>query len=143
METITKLSGKEVVQNFLTLQYEGKVEEAFRNYADPGFKWVVSTNNNPELTKAIPWAGYEHYGLEGYKNLNALLFGEYEPIEFNTDEFYEVANKVFMMGNFKFKHRVTEKLAETDFIGVFNILDSRITGGQFYENTYAVAEARK
>ncbi len=52
METITKLSDKEVVQNFLTLQYEGKVEEAFENYVDSGFKWLVSTNNKPELIRS-------------------------------------------------------------------------------------------
>ncbi|MBP2831041.1 hypothetical protein J8281_02475 [Aquimarina sp. U1-2] len=142
METQKIITNIKVVQNFLTLQYEGKVEEAFEKYADPNFKWVVSTNNNKELTKAISWAGYEHRGLEGYKKLNELLFGEYEPLEFNTNEFYEVENKVFMIGDFKFKHYTTGKIAESDFVGIFNLKENKITDGQFYENTLAVAAGR-
>ncbi len=140
METITNI---EAVQKFLTLQYEGKIEEAFANYADSSFEWIVSSANNNELTTAIPWAGMTHKGLEGYKNLTSQLFGEYEALEFDTKEFYEVQDKVIMIGHFKFKHYKTQKIADSDFVGLFNMKNGKIAGGQFYENTYAVAQGRK
>ena len=136
------LSNIGTVQNFLSLQYKGKIEEAFKNYADPNFEWVVSTVNNDELTNSIPWAGYKHKGLNGYKNLMGQLFGEYEALEFDSREFYEIENKVFMIGYFKFRHYTTGKIAESDFVGVFNLKEGKIIGGQFYENTFAVASAR-
>ncbi len=132
----------EVVQEFLRLQYEGKIEEAFTNHAAPNFKWIVSSGNNPALENAIPWAGMTHKGLEGYKNLTGLLFGEYEALEFDAKEFYEVQDKVFMTGHFKFKHYKTQKIADSDFVGLFHMKNGKIAGGQFYENTYAVAAGR-
>ncbi len=137
------LKNKDVVQNFLALQYEGKIEEAFANYADPNFEWIVSSGNNPKLENAIPWAGMTHKGLEGYKNLTGLLFGEYEALAFDAKEFYEIGNKVFMIGHFKFKHYKTQKIADSDFVGLFNMKNGKIAGRQFYENTFAVAEGRR
>lgn len=132
----------DVVKAFLTLQYEGRIDEAFQTYAIEDFSWVVSTQDNSELTSAIPWAGFSHKGIEGYKALTNMLFGEFEALEFEPRDFYEIADKVFVIGFFKFRHYQTEKLAESDFIGLFNMQDGRIKGGQFFENTYAVAAAR-
>lgn len=133
----------ETVKAFLELQYEGRIEEAFLRYADEDFSWVVSSQSNPDLNNAIPWAGIELTGLEGYKNLTNLLFGEFEPLEFKTTSFHAVDDIVFMTGHFVFKHRLTGKTADSDFLGLFRMKDGKIEGGQFYENTFAVAEARK
>ena len=134
-------SHTDMVKAFLTLQYEGKIEEAFQYYAAEDFTWVVSTRENKNLTVAIPWAGLTHKGLEGYKTLTGLLFGEFESLTFEPQEFHEINQKVFVVGYFKFRHRVTGKLAESDFIGLFDMREGKIAGGQFFENTYAVAVA--
>lgn len=130
------------VKSFLNLQYEGKIEEAFETHASSEFTWVVSTGANKELNDVIPWAGVKWKGLEGYKKLTSLLFGEFEPLEFSPTDFHAVENFVFMVGHFTFKHRITGKIAKSDFLGLFRMKDGKIQGGQFYENTYAVAEAR-
>lgn len=98
---------------------------------------------NSELTAAIPWAGYEHKGLSGYKNLTELLFGEYEPLIFDARKFHDTGESVLVEGYFQFKHRITEKIAESDWIGRFDIKNGKIAGGQFFENTYAIASARQ
>jgi uncharacterized protein len=51
------------------------------------------------------------------------------------------ADKVFVEGHFKFRHRKTGKIAESNWLTRFDIKDGRIVDGQFYENTYAVAMA--
>jgi uncharacterized protein len=91
---------------------------------------------------AIPWAGRSLTGLSGYKELTGMLFGEFESLVFDTQEFFDVGSDVFIVGTFKFKHRKTGKIADSDFVGRFRMKDGRIVGGQFYENTYAVATAR-
>jgi len=130
------------VKEFLRLQYEGKIDDAFSNYTHQDFYWTVSTQNNAELNKVIPWAGIAHLGKEGYKNLVGALFGEYESKKFEVHNYYEVEDKVFAVGHFDFRHYKTGKLAESDFIGMFTVTEGKINGGQFYENTYAVAAGR-
>ncbi|MEM8909826.1 MAG: nuclear transport factor 2 family protein, partial [Bacteroidota bacterium] len=131
-----------IVQDFLRLQYEGQIEAAFQAYAHPDFQWVVSTDRSPELQQAIPWAGYAHQGKAGYEQLVGTLFGEFESKHFEVEEYYSVDNKVFAVGHFSFQHRTTKKMAESDFVSVFHFKEGKISGGQFYENTYAVAAAR-
>jgi len=50
---------------------------------------------------------------------------------------------VFVEGSFRFRHRQTGRIAESDWLARFDMRDGRIAGGQFYENTYAVAAARR
>ncbi|MEM7550407.1 MAG: nuclear transport factor 2 family protein [Bacteroidota bacterium] len=142
MESTQKITNVEVVQNFLSLQYEGNIDDAFSNYAHQDFYWTVSTQNNEELNKAIPWAGKEHSGKKGYEELITELFGEYEAKKFEVYNYYEVKDKVFAVGHFDFQHYKTGKMAQSDFIGMFTVTDGKINGGQFYENTYAVAASR-
>lgn len=135
-------ANSEAVRQFLQLQYEGKIDEAFSGYALEGFTWTVGSKNNQALADAIPWAGYEHKGLNGYTDLVTLLFGEYEPLVFDVEHYYDVENTVFAVGHFQFRHRETGKVADSDFIGRFDMKEGKIAGGQFYENTYAVAAGR-
>ncbi len=51
-------------------------------------------------------------------------------------------DKIFVEGYFKFKHRTTGKIALSDFIMRFDMKNSKIIGGQMYENTHAVATNR-
>ena len=132
----------ETVKGFLGLQYQGKIEEAFATYASQDFSWVVGSGTNQALTKAIPWAGYSHNGLGGYKNLVSLLFGEYDAEVFEVHQYHDVNDQVFAVGHFKFKHKETGKIADSDFVGRFEMKNGKIAGGQFYENTYAVAAGR-
>ncbi|MEO1050737.1 MAG: nuclear transport factor 2 family protein [Bacteroidota bacterium] len=136
------MSNIETVQGFLDLQYQGKIDEAFASHADKNFSWIVGSRANEELTKAIPWAGYNHKGLEGYKTLVSLLFGEYDAEVFEVHQYHEVNDQVFAVGHFRFKHKETGKIADSDFIGRFEMKQGKIAGGQFYENTHAVAAGR-
>ena len=142
MKITTSISNKEIVKDFLRLQYEGKIDEAFNSHAHDDFQWVVSTADNEALRKGIPWAGYTHHGKEGYESLIGLLFGEFESLKFEVNDYYEAEDKVFAVGRFRFKHYETKKVIDSDFIGLFNMDNGKIKGGQFYENTYAVAQAR-
>lgn len=129
-------------RNFFKAQYEGDFDTAFREYAHADFRFVVASANNDDLRGAIPWAGYEHRGREGYERLMSLLFSEYEPLEFDTRRFSDTGDQVFVEGHFLFRHRETAKIADSDFIARFEMRDGKIAGGQFYENTAAVATAR-
>lgn len=133
----------QAVRGFLDAQYAGDFDAAFRDFAQPDFRWIVSTANCDELREAIPWAGYEHRGKDGYIRLTSLLFSEFEPLEFNASRFTDGGDAVFVEGRFVFRHRETAKLAVSDFLSRFDMRDRRIAGGQFYENTAAVAEARR
>lgn len=130
------------VKGFLEAQYAGDFDKAFGEFAHPDFRWVVSTANNDQLRNSIPWAGYQHDGKEGYITLTNLLFSEFEALEFTPSKFTDAGSTVFVEGQFVFRHRETLKLAVSDFISRFDMRDGRIAGGQFYENTAAVAEAR-
>ncbi|MEM8838361.1 MAG: nuclear transport factor 2 family protein [Pseudomonadota bacterium] len=131
------------VKGFLEAQYAGDFDRAFSEFAHSHFVWVVSTADNDTLRAAIPWAGYEHKGKEGYIRLTTLLFSEFESLEFNPSKFTDAGDTVFVEGRFVFRHRETTALAVSDFIARFDMRDGRVSGGQFYENTAAVAEARK
>lgn len=131
------------VKGFLGAQYEGDFDTAFANYAQPEFRWIVGTAENEDLRASIPWAGYEHAGKEGYIKLTTLLFSEFEALEFDAQKYTDAGDSVFVEGRFVFRHRETAKIAVSDFIARFDMRDARITGGQFYENTAGVADARR
>ena len=131
------------VKSFLEAQYAGDFDKAFGDFAQPDFTWIVSTAASDELRAAIPWAGYEHHGKEGYIRLTNLLFSEFEALEFRPKTFTDAGQSVFVEGRFVFRHRETAKLAVSDFLARFDMRDGRISGGQFYENTAAVAAARQ
>ncbi|NIA72095.1 SnoaL-like domain-containing protein [Pelagibius litoralis] len=131
------------VKGFLEAQYAGDFDKAFAEFAQPDFQWIVSTGENEDLRGSIPWAGYVHKGKEGYVRLTSLLFSEFEALEFNSARFTDAADRVFVEGRFVFRHRETAKIAVSDFLARFDMCDGRITGGQFYENTAGVADARK
>ena len=140
---MTDTANVQAVRGFLAAQYEGDFDKAFGEFAQPDFKWVVSTAGNDDLRAAIPWAGYEHNGKEGYIRLTTLLFSEFEPLEFTPSKFTDAGESVFVEGRFVFRHRKTAKIAVSDFISRFDMRDGRVAGGQFYENTAGVAEARR
>ena len=129
------------VKAFLERQYAGDIEGAFASYARPEFTWVVGIVEEG-LRAAIPWAGRLHRGLEGYRDLIGGLFGEYEVEAFEPRRFHDAGGTVLVEGYFRFRHRATGKLAESDFVGRFDMAGGRIAGGQFYENTWAVAAGR-
>lgn len=139
---MTDTTNIKAVKGFLDAQYDGDFDKAFGDFAHPHFKWIVSTAANDELRAAIPWAGYEHKGKEGYIRLTTLLFSEFEALEFHPATFTDTGDAVYVEGRFVFRHRETTKIAISDFIARFDMRDGRVAGGQFYENTAAVAAAR-
>jgi ketosteroid isomerase-like protein len=108
----------------------------------PDFRFVVSCACNDDLRAAIPWAGHEHKGREGYQRLTTLLFSEYELLTFETKRFTEPGSQVFVEGHFRLRHRETAKIADSDFLARLEMRDGKIVCGQMYENTAAVADAR-
>jgi ketosteroid isomerase-like protein len=137
----TAASNTDVVKAFFAATYAAEYDRAFADYARPEFTWTVSSADE-RLRAAIPWAGYPHVGRDGYINLTKMLFSEFEPLSFETERYFDAGDAVFAQGHFVFRHRVTGKIAETDWLARFDMRDRRIAGGQFYENTYAVATAR-
>ncbi len=133
----------QAARGFLHAQYHGDFDRAFRDYAHADFRFVVASENNEDLRAVIPWAGYEHRGREGYERLMSLLFSEYESLEFEVRRLTDTGDQVFGEGHFVFRHRETAKVADSDFIVRFVMRDGKIAGGQFYENTAAVAAARQ
>ena len=131
------------VRGFLKAQYDNDFDTAFAKFATSDFQWVVASRNNPELSAAVPWAGRDLHGKEGYLELTSTLFGEYEPLEFAPGAFYDASSVVFVVGHFRFRHRHTGKLADSDWVARFDMRDALIAGGQFYENTFGVAAARR
>ncbi len=75
--------------------------------------------------------------------LTTLLFSEFEALEFEPRRYNDAGDCVFVEGHFTFRHRQTGKIADSDWVARFDMQDDRIVGGQFYENTASVAEARK
>ena len=137
------LTNIETVKKFFEAQYAGEFDRAFHNYAQPRFQWIVSSDSNEALRAAIPWAGYNHQGKEGYTRLMTQLFSEFEALEFEPRRYTDAGELVFVEGHFTFRHRQTGKIADSDWIARFDMQDGRIAGGQFYENTESVAVARR
>ena len=140
---MTELTGIPMVKEFFRLQYEGDYEQAFRRFGGDGFVVVTSSDENKELIAAIPWAGYRHDGKEGYAELNGALFGEFDVEQFEPQHFSDAGERIFVEGHFRFRHKATGKIADSDFCCRFIVEDDKITAVQFYENTYGVAEARR
>lgn len=136
------LAPTETVARFFELQYAGDFDTAFRELATEDFTWVVGSRDNDELRTGIPWAGHRHNGKAGYMELTGQLFGEFEVIDFRPDWFHDAGDRVLVEGHFRFKHRETGYIADSDWMARFDMRDGRIAGGQFYENTFAVAAAR-
>jgi ketosteroid isomerase-like protein len=132
----------DAVRGFLEAQYAGDFDGAFDRHANPEFTWAVGMSDNVQLTTAIPWAGRRLAGADGYRTLTGELFGEFESLLFDPRRFSDVGDAVYVEGYFRFRHRRTGRIAEADFCARFDMRDGRISGGQFYENTYAVAAAR-
>lgn len=61
---------------------------------------------------------------------------------FEARRYHDTGEVVFVEGYFKFRHRRTGKIAEAEWVMRFDMRDGRISGGQIYENTYALAAAR-
>lgn len=135
----------------MAAQYAGEFDRAFKDYVHADFKWIVGSRNNQDLRAVIPWAGHIHQGKEGYIRLTTLLFSEFEALEFEPQHYTDAgdlteirsAARVYVEGHFTFRHRKTGKIADSDWIARFDLQGDRISGGQFYENTAGVAEARK
>jgi len=92
------------------------VSPALSGHVLPDFRFVVSSARNEELRALIPWAGYEHRGLEGFHRLTALLFSEYEPLAFEIVRLTEAEGQVFAEGHFRLRHRETARVADSDFL---------------------------
>ena len=80
---------------------------------------------------------------EGYVGLTAMLFSEFEALSFEARRYVDAGEVVFVEGHFNFRHRRTGRIADSDWLARFDLRDGRIAGGQFYENTHAVAAARR
>lgn len=135
-------SNTETARRFFEAIYAGDFDGAFSRHAHKDYRFAVGSADSAELRAAIPWAGHPHLGQSGYAELMHQLFSEFEPLSFEAKSFVESGDKVFVEGHFRFRHRTTGKIAESDWLTRFDIRDGRIAGGQFYENTYAVAQAR-
>lgn len=133
----------QAVRGFFAAQHADYVTPAFSDHILPDFRFVVSSARNEELRALIPWAGYEHRGLEGFQRLNALLFSEYELLTFEILRLTEAQDQVFAEGHFRLRHRETAKVADSDFLARFDMRCGKIAAGQFYDNTAAIAEARR
>jgi ketosteroid isomerase-like protein len=137
------MTNTEVVRSFFDAVYAADYERAFDAFTSPGFTWVVGSADNDALRAAIPWAGTRLTGRDGYLSLVRTLFGEFEALSFVPLRYFDAGEAVFVEGQFQFRHRQTGKLADSDWLARFDMRDGRIAGGQFYENTYAVAAARQ
>jgi ketosteroid isomerase-like protein len=135
-------SNAEIAKQFFEFVYAGDYDRAFSEYARPDYRFVVGSSDNAELKAAVPWAGHTHQGREGYIALTNALFSEFEPLSFEARRYSDTGDRVFVEGHFRFRHRATGKIADSDWLVRFDMKDGRIAGGQFYENTYAVAMAR-
>lgn len=140
---MNEMSNAKKVQEFFRLQYEGNYAEGFKLYGHDAFRFVTGSDDNPELRHAIPWAGYPHIGRDGYEDLYQKLFGEFDVEEFAPRSFAEAGDKVYVEGHFRFRHKQTGKIADSDWCARFDMKDGLIAGGQFFENTFGVADARQ
>jgi pimeloyl-ACP methyl ester carboxylesterase/ketosteroid isomerase-like protein len=129
-----------IVERFYDCVYAGDLDGAAA-LLDEDFTWLVGTES-VELTAAVPWAGRVLRGRSGFLELVTTLFDEFESLEFRAQEFYPVGDAVFVQGHFAFRHNVTGRNAVSDWFARFEVGGGRIKGGQFFENTYAVAAAR-
>jgi ketosteroid isomerase-like protein len=57
------------------------------------------------------------------------LFSEYEPESFKTDRYTDAGDRVFVEGHFRFRHKETGKIADSDWLVRFDMKDGRIAGG--------------
>ncbi|WP_299410341.1 nuclear transport factor 2 family protein [uncultured Roseobacter sp.] len=136
------MTNAEIVADFFKLQYAGDYAEGFKKYGHSDFTFVTGSADNAELRAAIPWAGYAHIGMQGYEELYQRLFGEFDVEVFEPRSFVEGGDKVYVEGHFRFRHKETGKIADSDWCARFDMKDGKIIGGQFFENTFGVADVR-
>ncbi|GAB3434950.1 nuclear transport factor 2 family protein [Flindersiella endophytica] len=130
-----------LIRTFYDHVYSGEIEDILAMLHDD-FTWLIGTNSE-ELAAAIPWAGRVLRGSKGFLEMVDGLFGEFETVEFQARDFVTAGDDVFVEGMFVFRHKETGKTAVSDWLARFRVADGKILGGQFFENTYAVAAARK
>jgi ketosteroid isomerase-like protein len=140
--TVAVRTNTEIVRAFFAAQYAGELETAFDQFVHPDFRFVTGSLGE-DLRAAIPWAGFVHEGRSGYLELTHGLYGEFEVESFEPKRFDEVADRVYVEGHFRCRHRVTGRIADSDWLARFDFRAQRIVSGQFYENTLAVAAARQ
>ena len=137
------MSNTDLIKRFLELQYAGELDRGFDECAVEDFWWVVGSDGNAGLNAAIPWAGVRHHGRAGYLGFTRMLYGEFDVEDFSAHHFAEAGDRVYVEGHFRFRHKSTGRVADSDFLARFVVTDGRIAGGQFYENTFGVAAARQ
>lgn len=131
------------VKGFFAAQHCGELDESFTDHVHPDFRFVVSCACNEDLRVAVPWAGYEHKGREGFNRLTTLVFSEYELLSFDIERYTDAGDQVFVEGHFRLRNRETAKVADSDFLLRFDMRKGKIVRGHLYENTAAVADARR
>lgn len=136
------MTNKETVRAFYDFIYQGKVDQALSECATTDLEWLVAIENS-ELNAEIPWTGIVHKGYDGFKELNEQLFGEFEAVLFEARDFFADGDTVIVFGTFKFEHRQTGKIADSDFAVRITMRDGKMARGHFFENTFGVAAARK
>lgn len=130
-----------IARGFFAAFFEGDFDRLFADYAEPDLKWVVTMADDPELRAVVPWSGREHVGHRGLVELQAQLLAAFEPVSFEPTRFTDAGDRVFVEGTFRLRHRMTDKIADSDWVARLDFENGRVSSGQFFENSYAVAAA--
>lgn len=142
MTALKKADNVQIVKTFFERQYAGDFDGAFE-LASPDFSFAVASRGDAELNAAIPWAGTILNGRNGYRAMTDKLFGEYDVESFEIQHYLDGGDRVIVEGHFRFRHKGTRRIADSDFLARFDMRDGKVAGGQFYENTLAVAASRR
>ena len=111
----------EVAKLFFAAIFAENFDRAFADYANSNFRFVAGSMDNPELQKAIPLvASYASAKQDTWWNDATAFFGV-RVSEFRGYPIPDAGDKVFVEGHFRFKHKQTGKIADSDWLTRFDM----------------------
>lgn len=107
----------------------------------PDVEWVVAQGSAPGTHEVIPWTGVVIKGHDGVQRFFDMLLADFEVIEIVDRKTLVDGDTAAVFGDFRYRHRWTGKIVESDFAIEILVRDGKIARFHFYENTYAVVAA--
>lgn len=109
-------------------------------HADLVYLNFAKTADSPETHAAIPWSG-EWSGAAGLAEFQKLIDANFVIDGFDDHTYLEVGDQVAIFSRLNYTARSTGRSVASDTATLMHFRDGRIGRYQFYENTFAIANA--
>lgn len=107
------------------------------NACSPQVRWLITStgSDHPMLQ--------ERHGREGVQDFFRTLAELQDAEEFTPREIHGSGDKVFVLGNYRWKVRATGKVVASDFCHVFTVANQAVAHFQEFADTAQFLEAQR